>query len=209
MNSKELVKVSVALWVPLTWYALASSRSLYRWLYPEGNSLVNSGYIEGNPLDRAVYSALIAAGLLILFKRKIDWSNLIRADAWILLLFIYMGLSIFWSEFRDVSFKRLIKAAGDLIMVLVVLTEINARHSVSTLLKRCFYVYLPLSIIMIKYFRTIGVAWRSEEHTSEPRHSQISYAVFCLKKNLRMVSRLIESHSLKIRDYDLYTLCSC
>ena len=159
MNSKELVKVSVALWVPLTGYALASSRSLYRWLYPEGNSLVNSGYIEGNPLDRAVYSALIAAGLLILFKRKIDWSNLIRANAWILLLFIYMGLSIFWSEFRDVSFKRLIKAAGDLIMVLVVLTEINALHSVSTLLKRCFYVYLPLSIIMIKYFRTIGVAW--------------------------------------------------
>src|SRR2546430_5578065 len=28
---------------------------------------------------------------------------------------------------------------------------------------------------------------RSEEHTSEPSHSQISYAVFCLKKKKKIV----------------------
>src|SRR5688572_30985680 len=28
---------------------------------------------------------------------------------------------------------------------------------------------------------------RSEEHTSEPSHSQISYAVFCLKKKNRII----------------------
>src|SRR5690606_41806290 len=28
----------------------------------------------------------------------------------------------------------------------------------------------------------VRAAWRSEEHTSEPSHVKISYAVFCLKK---------------------------
>src|SRR2546427_4942258 len=32
------------------------------------------------------------------------------------------------------------------------------------------------------------IALRSEEHTSEPSHSQISYAVFCLKKKKKHTS---------------------
>src|SRR2546430_6957973 len=37
---------------------------------------------------------------------------------------------------------------------------------------------------------------RSEEHTSEPSHSQISYAVFCLKKkkNTQASAHIIASH---------------
>src|SRR2546430_8382161 len=33
---------------------------------------------------------------------------------------------------------------------------------------------------------------RSEEHTSELRHSQISYAVFCLKKKKKTTNMIIE-----------------
>lgn len=159
MQSKALDRVSLALWVPLTWYALAASRSVYRWLYQDSYSLTNGSYLEGNPLDRSVYSILIAIGLVILIKRKIHWPSFIRNNIWIFLLFIYMLLSIFWSDFSDVSFKRLIKSSGDLVMVLVILTETNALQAATTILKRCFYVYLPISIIMIKYFRDIGVAW--------------------------------------------------
>src|SRR2546430_3388024 len=42
----------------------------------------------------------------------------------------------------------------------------------------------PLSVITAQQIEKTGVA-RSEEHTSELHHSQISYAVFCLKKKKR------------------------
>src|SRR6266478_9627994 len=40
---------------------------------------------------------------------------------------------------------------------------------------------------------------RSEEHTSESSHSQISYAVFCLKKKKKKYRRLVNNKKKKIK----------
>src|SRR2546427_7962638 len=45
------------------------------------------------------------------------------------------------------------------------------------------------------YSATTAVVTRSEEHTSELRHSQISYAVFCLKKKKKKLrNRILHSY---------------
>ncbi len=44
-------------------------------------------------------------------------------------------------------------------MVLVVLTERNPLEAVRALLRRLYLVYIPLSIMTIKYFRSIGVVY--------------------------------------------------
>jgi len=77
----------------------------------------------------------------------------------LLILFAYMLLSALWSDFPEVGVKRWFRCGGDLVMALVVLTEPNPVQAISALLRRCFYVLLPLSIILIKYMRTIGVGW--------------------------------------------------
>jgi exopolysaccharide production protein ExoQ len=58
-----------------------------------------------------------------------------------------------------VSFKRWIRALADVLMALVVLTDRNALAAECTVIRRVMFVSIPLSIILIKYFRTIGTAW--------------------------------------------------
>jgi O-antigen ligase len=72
------------------------------------------------------------------------------------MLFLFAGLSILWSDFPGVSFKRWIKAIGNPIMVLVVLTDHSPIEALKTLLRRFAYVLVPLSIVLIKYFPELG-----------------------------------------------------
>ena len=151
---------TLALWLPTIWYAIAASRAVGQWLNLLGYEVTTGvDYLEGSPIDRVVFSTLILLGVVILFRRRIDWRKIARGNASILTLFAYMLFSALWSDFSEVSIKRWIRAGGDLVMVLVVLTEPNPVEAISALLRRCFYLHLPLSIILIKYFRTIGVGW--------------------------------------------------
>jgi len=52
-----------------------------------------------------------------------------------------------WSDFPDVAFKRWIRAVGDMIMVLVVLTDPSPLAAVERFLSRTAFVFFPLSIL--------------------------------------------------------------
>lgn len=161
-DSKQKSNVSSALWIPLIWMMLCGSRALSYWLNSEPVLETEIDYTVGNPIDRAVLIILIVIGLFILYRRKMDWSQILKSNAWILMLFLYMGFSILWSDFKGVSFKRWIKAIGDLIMVLIVLTEHAPFEALKRLVRRSAYVLIPLSILCIKYFREIGVRYSGD-----------------------------------------------
>lgn len=162
-DSKPKPVVFSALWVPLIWYMLVASRSIASWFDASISSQEGINYLTGNPIDRIVYVILIVIGILILLRRKVDWLQIIRNNAVIFLLFFYMGVSILWSDFPFLSFKRWIRSVGAVVMVLVVLTDPNPLESISTLLRRFFFIHIPLSIILIKYFRSLGVTWGAWE----------------------------------------------
>ena len=65
---------------------------------------------------------------------------------------VYCLISIVWSDFPFVAFKRWIKILGHPVMTLVVFTEPDWEESVTRLMKRCAYVIAPVSILFIKYF---------------------------------------------------------
>jgi len=75
------------------------------------------------------------------------------------MLFGFMAMSIMWSDFQLVSLKRVVKSFCAVIMALVVLTEAKPVEAISALLRRCAYFTIPLSIVVIRYFRNIGVNW--------------------------------------------------
>lgn len=150
--------VSVYLWIPFLWYAIAATRSVTFWLRgsPAGMDL---SYTEGSPVDRAVYSVLIAAGIWILTRRRIQWSHAAGCNKWVLAIMVYTLTSVLWSDFPEVMFKRWIKLFGSVVMALVVLTEPAPVEAIFTMLRRCFLVHFPLDIVLVKYFRNIGVGW--------------------------------------------------
>jgi O-antigen ligase len=156
MKSKQQNGVSHALWIPLIWLLINGSRSISDWFHMGPPMKSPDGYLVGNPVDRVVLSILIFLGLYILMRRKIVWSQVFQNNKIIVLFFIYCGYSILWSEYTLVSFKRWIKVIGHIIMILVILSEQDPFEAVKTVLKRCAYVLMPLSLITIKYFPELG-----------------------------------------------------
>ena len=156
---RERPDITGALWLPLIWMLIICSRQPSEWLNTFG---FHSGAVtleEGSPLDACVYFALIAAGAYVLGKRHVQLSEIIRNNQWLTIFFIYCFLSIFWSDFPFVAFKRWIKVIGHPIMALIVLTEPNPVEALTNLMKRCAYIIAPVSILFIKYYPEYGRAF--------------------------------------------------
>jgi O-antigen ligase len=113
-------------------------------------------YLEGNPIERNISLALMVGGLLILLGRRFNWPLIFRRNVWILLLLLYSLISCLWSDYQFVAFKRAIKEVGNVIMVLVILTEIDCVEAIRTIFGRAACVLIPMSIALIKYFPNLG-----------------------------------------------------
>jgi O-antigen ligase len=152
---RERPDVTGALWLPVIWMVIIGSRSPTQWLalggYMQGRSME-----EGNPLDAFIYFTLIAAGIYVLSKRRIQLFEVIRNNQWLTIFFIYCFLAIFWSDFPFIAFKRWIKILGHPIMVLILFTEPDPQETVVRLMKRSAYVLVPMSILLIKYYPDVG-----------------------------------------------------
>jgi exopolysaccharide production protein ExoQ len=151
----KATRTSMALWIPVIWLSIASSRMVSQWLLMTPPS-ETSPLLDGSPLDRNILTSLLAAGLAVLLSRGRKTLELLRANWPILLFCSYCAASMLWSDFPQVAFRRWIKSLGDLIMVMVVLTEEDPNAAVKRLLARVTIVLFPLSILLIKYYGELG-----------------------------------------------------
>jgi exopolysaccharide production protein ExoQ len=162
-------RMSNGLWVPAIWLFLICSRPVSMWLGSSPNLNMDDAtqaYLEGSPIDRAVFLVLLMAGLAVLAARGSRVTPLLRKNAPILLYFSFCAISIFWSTFPFVAFKRWTKAVGDVEMVLIILTEPSPLSSLKRLLTRLGFLLFPLSVLFSKYYIEIGrrltMSWTEE-----------------------------------------------
>src|SRR5258707_2543399 len=149
-------RTSKALWIPVVWLLIAGSRMVSQWLEMATPTDSPEQYLDGSPLDRIILAALLAAGVIVLLNRRREVGALLRANGPILLFFFYCATSIFWSDYPDVAFKRWIKALGDLVMVLIVLTDLDPSAAVKRFLTRASFLLVPVSVLLIKYYSDLG-----------------------------------------------------
>jgi exopolysaccharide production protein ExoQ len=149
-------RVTGALWLPLVWMLLIGSRSIGQWLRIFNLPIGLGSFEEGSPLDALSYFTLVAAGFYILSQRSISLSEVFRNNRWLMAFLLYCFIAIAWSDFPFVAFKRFIKILGHPIMVLIVYTEPDPEEALARLMKRSAYVFVPVSIMLIKYFPDIG-----------------------------------------------------
>jgi hypothetical protein len=151
---------SLALWVPTLWMFLIGSRHASSWLNlsPQFGSAADIAL--GSPIDRAVFSSLIVAGIVILFQRRIDWPRLLVRNGLIALYLLYCLTSAAWADDPALLAKRWVKELGHPIMALVILTERRPYEAIGIVLRRLAFVMLPLSILFIKYYPDLGRWYR-------------------------------------------------
>ena len=58
-------RTSKALWLPIVWFSLAGSRSVTQWLGISPIVTSADQVLEGSPIDRMVFTGLIAVALLV------------------------------------------------------------------------------------------------------------------------------------------------
>ena len=159
---------SLALWIPFAWFLLACSRPLTTWFHLGGleTGALTAQLSEGSPIDRAVLTGLLLLGLMVLAGRGKLVARCLR-DSWpILLFFGYCLVSLIWSDYPDIAFKRWNKAVGDWVMILIVWTDPHPTEALKRLLARTAYVLIPVSALFIKYYPDLGRTydWLGETH---------------------------------------------
>ena len=152
---RERPNVTGALWIPVIWMLIIGARSPTQWL-SLGGFMQGGSMEEGNPLDALIYFTLIVAGFRVLNQRQVSLSEVFRNNGWLMAFVVYCFIAISWSDFPFISFKRWIKILGHPIMVLILFTEPDPQEAIVRLMKRSAYVFLPMSILFIKYYPEVG-----------------------------------------------------
>jgi exopolysaccharide production protein ExoQ len=155
LDRERKVRTSWALWLPTAWLLLAGSRAVSTWLDMTPTRSPEQ-YLEGSPLDRAVYVSMLAAGFIALFGRRRIVAKVLRKNWPIVAFVLYCAISITWSDYPGVALKRWIKSLGDYVMVLIVLTDHDRERALKHVLARAAFLLMPLSVLFIKYYPGVG-----------------------------------------------------
>lgn len=149
-------RITKGLWIPTFWLLINGSRPVSVWFQSGPTISQEEQNAEGSPMDAAVYGILILAGMVLLSRRSKKVGPLLQNNLVVLLYFVYCAFSILWSDYSFVATKRLVKAIGDLVMVMIVLTEPDPLMAIKKWLSRAAFLLLPLSILLIKYYPDLG-----------------------------------------------------
>jgi exopolysaccharide production protein ExoQ len=153
LDREKSVRPSKALWLPVIWLWIAASRPVSVWLGTGGNSSAGAlaSTLDGSPMDAFIFEALIVAGIIALFQRRNRTIAFLRVIGPVLIYFLYCMISTVWSPIHGPAFKRWIKDVGDLVMVLVIVTDAHPIAALRRLYSRVGFILLPLSVILIRY----------------------------------------------------------
>lgn len=186
----QSARTSMALWVPVIWVLLGSSRMVSQWLNVTVVTQSSDQYLEGSPLDRMIISLLLGIGLVILWVRTRRSMALIRANWPLVLFMVYCFVSIFWSDYSEVAFKRWLKFIGNFVMVLVVLTESDPAVAMRQFLVRTGFILIPMSVLLIKYYPDFGRGyspWTYTTYYTGVSDTKNGLGVICLLSGLGFV----------------------
>lgn len=159
MDRDRTVRTSGALLIPMAWLLIAGSRNISEWLQMSGPADAVDRYMEGNPVDRNILSLLMLGGLITLYQRRQRVMTILKANAPMVAYFAYCGLSVLWSDYPLVGGKRWFRSLGDVVMVLVILTDPHWRDAFRRVLTRIAFVLLPISMLFIRYYPQLGRAY--------------------------------------------------
>jgi hypothetical protein len=154
---RQKPQVTGALWLFWIWMFLVATRPVSKWLYAFGiHGFGATSVEEGSSLDAFIVLSLIVAAMVVLHRRNVRLGEVLQNNPWLTIFILYCFLAIFWSDFPFVSFKRWIKILGHPVMVILLFAEPDWENALATSVKRCSYIFFPISIVWMKYFPALG-----------------------------------------------------
>jgi len=156
-DAKRRGRMSPALWAVVAWVTLVGSRPVSTWFaFGDSGGGAAESYDEGNPFERVVYFILIFQGLYVLMRRNVRLGEVLAANRWLVVFFVYWGVSVLWADAPFVGFKRWVKDLGNIVMALVILTDGKPLEAMRAVFVRAAFVLLPISVMFIRFIPDLG-----------------------------------------------------
>ena len=145
-DTKQRSDISLALWLPTLWMMRCGSRAVDSWV---------SGGDMGR-LDPVAIAILLVCGVYVLIRRPCRWSGILANNSALFILYGYLVVSTLWVDELENPLIKIFRPVGDLVMALVVATERNSREAIMTMFRRCSFLLIPMSIVLIRYYHDLG-----------------------------------------------------
>ncbi|PKN29665.1 MAG: hypothetical protein CVU64_07045 [Deltaproteobacteria bacterium HGW-Deltaproteobacteria-21] len=147
---------SLARWLIVAYVAMIATRAVSSWFNLGIEVVSPDDYLEGSPFDRNIFIGFLVLAVVAIFRRRVNWEWVQRNNKLIILFFLYAAFSVLWSDYALVSFKRWVKGAGLLVMVMLLLTEDDPVEALRWVFRKTAILLIPISIVLIKYFPEFG-----------------------------------------------------
>jgi len=145
-DTRKRTDLPLSLWLPTLWLMRCGSRSIDYWI----------GGSDIGRLDPILISVLMTCGFFVLMRRRCNWGGIFANNSALFIFYGYLVVSELWVDNLENPLVKIFRPVGDLIMALVVATEINPRESIITMFRRCSFLLIPMSIVLIRYFPELG-----------------------------------------------------
>ncbi len=155
LDRDKSARTSKALWLPVIYLWIIGSRPVSDWLgmSPPAEADVQ---LDGSPIDRTFFLVLLIAAICVLVHRGQRTLKVLNANWPILAFYLFCLVSVIWSDFAAVSFKRWTKAIVDVAMVVIIVTDGQPVVALRRLFARVGFLLIPLSLLYIKYYPALG-----------------------------------------------------
>jgi exopolysaccharide production protein ExoQ len=156
LDRDKTTRPSKAVWLAVIWVAINGSRTVSDWLGMGPGRGVAGQAPPQSLLDQAIAAALMITGAIVVYRRRKEAAAVLRGSWPIVLYFFFALVSLSWSDHSAWGLKRWVRALGDVIMVLIVVTDARPAEALRRLISRVGFVLLPASVLLIKYYPYIG-----------------------------------------------------
>jgi exopolysaccharide production protein ExoQ len=174
---------SPALWIPVIWIFFVATRLPSQWIGDSQTFVPSQALEEGNSTDRSIFIILIILSIIVLVSRSFQWRSFFTLNRALIVFLLFAALSACWSDFPLVSIKRWSRDLGNYLAVLVVLTHPDPVEALRTVMRRLSYLLIPISVLLIKYFREMGLyynSWTGTETCIGAASSKNSLGALCV-----------------------------
>ena len=144
---------SLACLIPTVYLLVCSSRPIGRWI--TGPSIANEGSVH----DRFFLLLIYVLAILVLTNRRKKIVGILSRNSTLIILFLFLGISILWSNHPFISLKRWIRILGAIPVFAIILTEKYPEAVIESIFRKVAYILIPYSIVLIKYFPHLGVGY--------------------------------------------------
>ncbi|HKW16977.1 MAG TPA: O-antigen ligase family protein [Terriglobales bacterium] len=146
--------VSKAIWIPVIYLLIISSRPLSAWLgIPQPEM---EGGVYSSPFDATFFFVLLVLAVFVLLSRQRKVMSVLRGNGPLLLFYSYAAISMAWSDLPYVTLKHWTKGIEDVLMVLIVVSEDAPVLAMRRIFIRAGFLLIPLSVLVGVYYPIFG-----------------------------------------------------